>query len=174
MSKLVECLMRYGLFLHSMTRRQWLDLGLSWQERKTLRWYRENAGMYSLKPIGFVRNGREAVIAAGIPNDNREHLRLICMDEDYRLLAVSNIAIGSSVGMNVCKQNILMDCCLARPTKAVLVHNHELGGDVSDEDYRFTVEVQELLNLAQIELIDHYVRKSGEVVSVLTNQVEKL
>lgn len=157
-----------------MTREQWKKLGLHDYEIEILEWYRTHVGMYALCPVGEVRNGRDAVMASAIPNDNREHLRLVCMDEDYKVLAVANIAIGDSTGMIACKHSILMACATRRATKAVLVHNHEMGGNVSDEDYRFTMEVQELLGLAQIELIDHYVRIGGEVVSVLTNKMETL
>jgi hypothetical protein len=173
-TNLSDNLKKYGIFLHGMTREQWKALGLYDFEIEVLEFYRDNVGMYALCPVGSVFNGRDAVLAAGIPNDNREHLRLICMDEDNKVLAVANIAVGNSVGLVACKHSILMACATRRATKAVLVHNHEMGGNVSDEDYRFTMEVQELLGLAQIELIDHYVRKEGTVISVLTNQIEIL
>lgn len=171
---LYDQLIRYGIFLHGMSKDQWIVLGLNSDEISVLEWYRDNVGMYARSPIVSVKNGRDAVVESGIPNDNREHLMLICMDEDYKVLGIANIAIGHSTGMLVCRQSILMACCTRRATKCILVHNHEMGGPVSDEDVEFTIATRQLLELAQIELVAHYVRQGGYAVNVMTGETEQL
>lgn len=171
---LYDQLLKFGIFLHGMSKNQWQALGLSDSEILVLEWYQDNVGMYARCPTGFVRSGRDAIVETGIPCDNREHLMLICMDEDDKVLAIANIAIGHSTGALVCQQSILMACCTRRATKCILVHNHEMGGPVSDADVEFTIATRQLLELAQIELVAHYVRQGEYAVNVMTGETEKL
>lgn len=98
-----------------------------------------------------------------------EVLYMFCMDANFRLLAVEEIAQGKINAAEIDAQRIIRRSLKYEPKIMVLAHNHPSGGIAySKADELATQKLAETLKTLEIKLTDHYIVTETELKGILT------
>jgi DNA repair protein RadC len=127
----------------------------------------------NLPPVDLYRpwhvRGRAAVKAyvATLPQEAREWLLALFVDDNLNLLAVDTIARGDLSSCPVPFARILCRGHALNATGFLLVHNHPSGDPTpSDTDLRLTRRLRHASEDLEMPLIDHLIVAGDEMISV--------
>jgi len=96
-----------------------------------------------------------------------ELVYILCLDSSGKILGVRQIAEGSIDAADVNLRRIAEESLSLRATRIYLAHNHITNLPLpSGDDWRVTDVVRSALAPFQIELVDHFVFRDGEMVSL--------
>ena len=99
--------------------------------------------------------------------ESTEHLFLLCMDSENRVLDCSEIARGEVDSVYGNPRKIITIAVNCHASKIILAHNHPSGVVIpSPQDMVFTNELQKSLSMFQIQLSDHVIVGDGEYLSM--------
>lgn len=103
-----------------------------------------------------------------------ELVYILCLDSKNKVLGVRRIAEGSIEAADVNLRRIAEEAFALRSTRIYLAHNHVTNLPLpSEQDWTVTDVVRGALAPFQITLIDHFIFKDGEMVSLEDSQNAK-
>lgn len=98
--------------------------------------------------------------------DLRESFWVILMTNANRILAISEVATGTTRGVQTNIKYILQLVLLSSCSSLIISHNHPSGSlNISKKDRSETKKLQRLLNLMEVTLLDHIIITSESFVS---------
>lgn len=99
--------------------------------------------------------------------DLRECFWLLLLTNSNRVLAVSEIATGTSTGVQTNIKYIFQLALLTNASAIIIAHNHPSGNlNFSKRDISETKKIQRLAKLMEITLLDHIIMSSESFVSM--------
>lgn len=102
-----------------------------------------------------------------LKTEYRECFLLICLNERYRILESEIIAHGDFSQTNVSERKLIERLITYRSKKAIIAHNHPRSEAMpSPPDVYATKSIEELLDFAGIELLDHIIVGEDGVISM--------
>ena len=102
-----------------------------------------------------------------IRNALREHLLFIGLDNKNNVRNISLLGIGSTCDVVIDTKEIIRDFLFSDCKKVILVHNHPSNStNPSKADLHLTNITKPLLNVFNIELIDHIIVTEKEYISM--------
>lgn len=105
-------------------------------------------------------------LRARLTHEPREHLRLLHLDQQNRLIADELMAIGTIAHAPVYPREVARSAVQRGTSRVIMVHNHPSGrAEASQADLDMTVAVQSALETVSVELIDHYIVAGRSIVS---------
>lgn len=125
-------------------------------QKENLKLTPRNSGRYAISY--FYGYSNEAVI-------------MFALDGAYRLISSVPINKGTSDAVNISIRDIISAAIKTKAVYVILAHNHPNGTlGFSEEDLKFTVELEQALNFVNIRLLDHIVVADGKYISMI-NQI---
>ncbi len=110
------------------------------------------AGQYALRMVG---------------EQSVEHLYIICLDSNRRVLSSQKVLEGSVNRIMVDTRLVVEHILEHKAVDVILVHNHPNGpAEPSDEDIALTKKIQSVLNPLGISCIDHIIIGEGYFYSM--------
>ncbi len=98
--------------------------------------------------------------------DLRESFWVILMTNANRILAISEVATGTSRGVQTNIKYILQLVLLSSCSSLIISHNHPSGSlSISKKDRSETKKLQRLLKLMEVTLLDHIIITSESFIS---------
>lgn len=168
--KLHKLLHTIGISVLSMTVSSMSAKGLSEDDIQTVLYIRNEWNVSTKRRPKRYDTWRDARDIADLDYEKREVMVLILLNHDNDMIASLRIAEGSRDNVAVCKQAILDAINSYRACKAVLVHNHPLGGGVSDKDRVFTKSLLDAIAHHACRLVEHYVIIGEQVYGIITKE----
>lgn len=102
-----------------------------------------------------------------IKNAIREHMLFIGLDRGNNVRKISVMAIGSSGYIHIDCRDIIRTALLNACDKVIMVHNHPSNSlKASNHDKDLTYTMDKLLEVFNIELLDHVVVTENDYTSV--------
>ena len=99
--------------------------------------------------------------------ENREVLRLACLDEHFFLRSCHILEIGSNRSVTIFIRKIVEHAIYDNSSILILAHNHPNGkARVSREDISSTEQIAGYLKTLSIELFDHIIVGQDHVISM--------
>ena len=103
-----------------------------------------------------------------------ERLYLLCFDDAAHLLCCEMISEGTVNAVAVNSQKLLRRIALHNAAWIVLAHNHPHGLPCPTlEDRAITQRYAEVLELAGMQLVEHYISAGGNIFPMLKNAAKK-
>lgn len=100
--------------------------------------------------------------------DLRECFWVILLTNANRVLAISEVAAGTSKGVQTNPKYIFQLALLTNASAIIVAHNHPSGNlKVSDSDVEETKKIKRLATLMDITLLDHLIITSESYTSML-------
>ena len=100
----------------------------------------------------------------------REHLLFIGLDNKNNVRNISLLGIGSTCDVVIDTKEIIRVALFSASEKVILVHNHPSNStNPSKADLHLTNITKPLLNVFNIELIDHIIVTEKEYISMAKN-----
>ena len=100
--------------------------------------------------------------------DLRECFWVILLSNANRVLAISEVASGTSRGVLTNSKYIFQLALLTNASAIIVAHNHPSGNlIISERDIKETKKIQRLSTLMDISLLDHIVITSESFVSMI-------
>lgn len=123
------------------------------------------SGMYHMDGIDkAVRFFRQCYHSMEL--DVKEQFWMASLTTNLRVLAVTNIAVGTQRGVAVNVKEVLQVALLTHAGAVLICHNHPSGSlKISTEDTKLTRKVQQALALVDIPLVDHLILTSESYTS---------
>ena len=122
-----------------------------------------------LRRISTEEDLRRYVISLLLPS-TEEEIYLLLFSGTGHLIHTERLAVGLSSASQFSLHRAVQLSCQHGASSVVLAHNHPDGLPVpSDLDVETTERFREALNVAGIELINHYIVCGNRCVSVLSN-----
>ncbi|WP_417197743.1 JAB domain-containing protein [Bizionia sp.] len=91
---------------------------------------------------------------------------LVLLTNSNRVLGISEVARGTTLGVQPNPKYIFQLALLANASAIIIVHNHPSGNlSISKSDVRETEKIQKLAKLMDITLLDHIIISSESFVS---------
>ena len=98
--------------------------------------------------------------------DLRECFWVILMTNTNRVLAISEVATGTSRGVLTNPKYIFQLALITNATAIIVAHNHPSGNlSISERDLEETKKIKRLATLMEITLLDHLIITSESFVS---------
>ncbi len=99
-----------------------------------------------------------------------EKVLLLCLDESGQMIGCREIARGTTDFVQFNQRDVILYAMQKNSTRVILAHNHPCAkAEASQNDLYGTKQLQQLLQDAGIELVDHFVVGSdGKVLSLRT------
>jgi hypothetical protein len=89
---------------------------------------------------------------------DQEHMLVIALDGNSRMLALFEAAIGGSSRLETTIRHLLKVPLLTGASAAVVVHNHPSGfATPSDDDRRMTEKLKQAFDCVDVPLVDHII-----------------
>ena len=96
-----------------------------------------------------------------------ELVYLVCMDGKNRHLVTKKLGEGIADTVQITTRKVLETALACNDTRVVLAHNHVSGVAIwSDADLDTTLRLRRILREAGIELVDHFIFASDDMVSM--------
>ncbi len=93
-----------------------------------------------------------------IRNAIREHLLCVGLDYGYNVRNISVLGIGTSNNVIIDTKEIIRNALFSASDKVILIHNHPTNSlEPSKQDKHLTNISKHILNVFNIELIDHII-----------------
>ena len=145
-------------------------IGLNDDEVMALKVIKDTCVVYDKDKKPFVNDIKDVIALCNMQTEAVEIMVAIFLDHDNTVICTRRIAEGSRDAVAVCKQRILELVVAIKACNVYLVHNHPRGGDVSQQDIKFTREIGEALQMHKCNLLDHlvYYPKQAEARSIVT------
>ena len=97
-------------------------------------------------------------LSIAMAREPAEHLRVLCLDSDNRLLAEEIVGIGTVQEVAFHPREIIRPALRANATAIILVHNHPSGSaDPSDADIHATLRLVAAAGTFGIAFHDHVI-----------------
>ena len=97
-----------------------------------------------------------------IPDDDREHFGLLCLNNKNRLLGYHEVSVGTLTAAMVHPREVFRAAILAGAAALILVHNHPSGEPMpSPEDQEITRRLDKCAELFGIHILDHVIIGAG-------------
>jgi len=97
-----------------------------------------------------------------IPDDDREHFGLLCLNNKNRLLGYHEVSVGTLTAAMVHPREVFRAAILAGAAALILVHNHPSGEPMpSPEDQEITRRLDKCAELFGIHILDHVIIGGG-------------
>lgn len=104
-----------------------------------------------------------------LENKDREHLAVIMVDGQNRMLGISTIAIGGMAGLASSTRDVLKIAVLLGAYGIILGHNHPSSSlEPSPQDMNFTRAVQKGCDALDIIMMDHIIVSSGTIPGIMS------
>lgn len=105
-------------------------------------------------------------LKARLAHEPREHLRLLHLDHQNRLIADELMAVGTVAHAPVYPREVARSALQRGAARLIMVHNHPSGrAEASEADLEMTSSVRAALETVSVELIDHYIVAGRTIVS---------
>lgn len=99
--------------------------------------------------------------------DVREYFWVILMTNANRVIAISEVATGTSIGVQTNPKYIFQLALLTNSSSIIVAHNHPSGTlAISERDIKETKKIKRLATLMDITLLDHLIITSESFVSL--------
>ena len=96
----------------------------------------------------------------------REHLLFIGLDSRNNIRNISLLGMGTSRNVSVDGKDIVRTALVTASEKVILVHNHPSNGlQPSDKDIYMTNITRKLLEVFNVELVDHIIVAESDYIS---------
>lgn len=100
--------------------------------------------------------------------DLRECFWVMLLTNANRVLAISEVAVGTSKGVQTNPKYIFQLALLTNASAIIVAHNHPSGNlKISDSDVEETKKIKRLATLMDITLLDHLIITSESYTSML-------
>jgi DNA repair protein RadC len=100
--------------------------------------------------------------------DLRECFWVILLTNSNRVLAISEVAAGTSLGVSPNPKYIMQLALLVNASAVIIAHNHPSGNlNFSDSDIKETNKLKCLAKLMDITLLDHIIITSESFTSLV-------
>ena len=97
-------------------------------------------------------------LSIAMARDHAEHLRVLCLDSDNRLLTEEIVGIGTVQEVALHPREIMRPALRVNATAIILVHNHPSGSaEPSEADIAATRKLATTAGLLGIALHDHVI-----------------
>lgn len=97
-----------------------------------------------------------------IPDDEREHFGIFCLNNKNRLIAYHEVSVGTLTASLVHPREVFKPAILAGSAALVLTHNHPSGDPApSPEDLEITKRLKECADIFGMRLLDHVIIGHG-------------
>ncbi len=118
-------------------------------------------GELELEQKKYEINNPEAVIKAVgalIKNKAKEHFKLIVLNSRNKIMAITNISIGTLNANLIHPREIFKDAITHNAASVVIAHNHPSGDpEPSEDDLKITKQLKKAGKILGIELVDHLI-----------------
>jgi DNA repair protein RadC len=113
----------------------------------------------SMRSAPQIMNGEAAAeLCEHLAYSDQEHLVILALSSQMRLLAIHETAIGGASGVGQQPLHIIKVGVLVSSTRVIMVHNHPSGDPTpSREDELMTKAVEKALDCVGIILVDHVI-----------------
>lgn len=99
-----------------------------------------------------------------------EEMGMILLDQRHRFLAFERLVQGSAATLNVPVRALLEGCFRHHAAAVILVHNHPAGTPQPSQADCFTTRtLEQVLDMIDIRLLDHFIVAGNRVVSMREN-----
>jgi DNA repair protein RadC len=97
-----------------------------------------------------------------IPDDDREHFGIFCLNNKHRLIGYHEVSVGSLSNSIVHPREVFKPLILAGSAAFICVHNHPSGEPApSPDDADITRKLKAGAELLSVRLLDHVVIGNG-------------
>lgn len=117
----------------------------------------------------LVRNPKDVadLVMPRMGHLEREHFKVVSLNNKNRVLALSTISIGTLNASLVDPREVFKEALRRTAAGIILVHNHPSGDpSESQEDIRITRRLEKAGKIIGIEVLDHIIIGDGEFVSM--------
>ena len=106
--------------------------------------------------------------------EKQEIVKLIILNNKNEIIKMKNVALGGINSVNMSLNDILAEPIKMQAPKIILVHNHPSGDATpSKADIQITTKIFEVIQLFNIELLDHIVIGNGNFTSIISEMLTK-
>ncbi len=106
--------------------------------------------------------------------EKQEIVKLIILNNKNEIIKMKNVALGGINSVNMSLKDILAEPIKMQAPKIILVHNHPSGDATpSKADIQITTKIFEVIQLFNIELLDHIVIGNGNFTSIISEMLTK-
>ncbi len=106
--------------------------------------------------------------------ERQEHVKLIILNNKNEIIRIKNIAQGGINSVNMSMREILAEPIKMQAPKIILIHNHPSGDSTpSKADIQITEKLFQVVQLFDIELLDHIVIGNGNFTSIISKILTK-
>lgn len=106
--------------------------------------------------------------------EKQEIVKLIILNNKNEIIKMKNVALGGINSVNMSLKDILAEPIKMQAPKIILVHNHPSGDATpSKADIQMTTKIFEVIQLFNIELLDHIVIGNGNFTSIISEMLTK-
>jgi DNA repair protein RadC len=99
---------------------------------------------------------------AMIPDDDREHFGVFCLNNKHRLIGYHEVSVGTLTASLVHPREVFKPVILAGSAAFICVHNHPSGDPApSPEDIDITRRLKEGAGILGLSLLDHVIIGNG-------------
>lgn len=103
-------------------------------------------------------SGAAAFIRKVLPDNVKEHMIALYLNSSHAVVGYSILATGSANSCALCARDIYQAAVCLGAVAMILSHNHPSGSIApSEEDRRFTNEIEKGGKLLGIKLLDHII-----------------
>lgn len=139
-----------------MPRRQYSKL-----QTYSLKLVKEKSCKYPVECVDYPEQAFYAM-QEYLQDKDREHLVVIMLDGQNKLIGMSTVAIGGIAGLASNPRDVLKVAIVANASGIILGHNHPSGSlEPSPQDIMFTRCVQEACVIMGIIFLDHIIVSSS-------------
>jgi len=107
----------------------------------------------------IIQSGADAADLCGhLKHADQEHMVIICINPQNKLLAIHETAVGGTSSMVIEIKHVIKVAVLTAAAAVIMVHNHPGGSpEPSREDISMTKSAKEAFKCVGIELVDHII-----------------
>lgn len=106
-----------------------------------------------------------------IKNAIQEHMLYIGLDRNNHVRHVNLLSIGNNAFVTIDKKNLIRTALVNADDRVVLVHNHPSNSLIaSKEDIKFSNVINRLLEVFDVELLDHIIVSEDGYMSMMKEE----
>jgi DNA repair protein RadC len=107
--------------------------------------------------------------------ETQEVFAVLCLDAELRKISFKKLFYGSLNSCEISINQLLRHTIQQHASSIVIAHNHPFGkAQPSQADMTLTLQIQQALNLAEIQLLDHCIITQDSFFSFAENDCMKL
>ena len=110
----------------------------------------------------------EKLIIDRLNHKQTETLLIICMNDRYEILKLTEFESRSQYHNTTSKEEILLEILNVHCSRVVIAHNHPSGVCLpSSDDLDFTKSIETSLDGTSIRLVQHYIVSGGKIYGIM-------